>query len=70
MRLGRPLAAASAVAAMTGASLIASPALANDSNRNSPSSPSSSSSPSAPATPSSSSTPPPQPDPLGSRQLQ
>lgn len=48
MRLGRPLAAASAVAAMTGASLIASPALANDSNRNSPS---------APATPSSSSTP-------------
>ena len=46
MRLGRPLAAASAVAAMTGASLIASPALANDSNRNSPSSPSSSSSPS------------------------
>ena len=46
MRLGRPLAAASAVAAMTGASLIASPALANDSNRNSTSSPSSSSSPS------------------------
>ena len=40
MRLGRPLAAASAVAAMTGASLIASPALANDSNRNSTSSPS------------------------------
>lgn len=46
MRLGRPLAAASAVAAMTGASLIASPALANDSNRNSTSSPTSSSSPS------------------------
>ena len=46
MRLGRPLAAASAVAAMTGASLIASPALANDSNRNSTSSPASSSSPS------------------------
>ena len=41
MRLGRPLAAATAVAAMTGASLIASPALANDSNRNSPSSSSS-----------------------------
>ena len=41
MRLGRPLAAASAVAAMTGASLIASPALANSSNRNSPSSSSS-----------------------------
>ena len=49
MRLGRPLAAASAVAAMTGASLIASPALANDSNRNSPSSSSSSSSPSTPS---------------------
>ena len=46
MRLGRPLAAASAVAAMTGASLIASPALANDSNRNSTRSPTSSSSPS------------------------
>ena len=46
MRLGRPLAAASAVAAMTGASLIASPALAHDSNRNSTSSPTSSSSPS------------------------
>ena len=46
MRLGRPLAAATAVAAMTGASLIASPALANDSNRNSTSSPASSSSPS------------------------
>ena len=46
MRLGRPLAAASAVAAMTGASLIASPALANNSNRNSPSSPSATSSPS------------------------
>ena len=57
MRLGRPLAAASAVAAMTGASLIASPALANDSNRNSPSSPSSSSSPSPGG--SSESTPPP-----------
>ena len=42
----RPRAAASAVAAMTGASLIASPALANDSNRNSTSSPTSSSSPS------------------------
>ena len=37
MRLGRPLAAASAVAAMTGASLIASPVLANSSNSNSPS---------------------------------
>ena len=63
MRLGRPLAAASAVAAMTGASLIASPALANSSNRNSPSTPSSSSSP-APsstgeATPAPSSTPQP-----------
>ena len=46
MCLGRPLAAATAVAAMTGASLIASPALANDSNRNSTSSPTSSSSPS------------------------
>lgn len=57
MRLGHPLAAASAVAAMTGASLIASPALANDSNRNSPSSPSSSSSPSPGG--SSESTPPP-----------
>ena len=57
MRLGRPLAAASAVAAMTGASLIASPALANDSNRNSPSS-SSSPAPSstAEATPAPSST--------------
>ena len=52
MRLGRPLAAASAVAAMTGASLIASPALANNSNRNSPSSPSATSSPSAPSSPS------------------
>ncbi|OLO53065.1 peptidase [Actinomyces oris] len=41
MRLGRPLAAASAVAAMTGASLIASPVLANSSNSNSPSAPSS-----------------------------
>ena len=41
MRLGRPLAAASAVAAMTGASLIASPVLANSSNSNSPSTPSS-----------------------------
>ena len=49
MRLGRPLAAATAVAAMTGASLIASPALANDSNRNSTSSPASSSSPSTPS---------------------
>ena len=49
MRLGRPLAAASAVAAMTGASLIASPALANSSNRNSPSTPSSSSSPAQPS---------------------
>ena len=49
MRLGRPLAAASAVAAMTGASLIASPALANSSNRNSPSPPSSSSSPAQPS---------------------
>ena len=60
MRLGRPLAAASAVAAMTGASLIASPALANSSNRNSPSTPSSSSSPApsstAEATPAPSST--------------
>ena len=57
MRLGRPLAAASAVAAMTGASLIASPALANSSNRNSPSS-SSSPAPSstAEATPAPSST--------------
>ena len=50
MRLGRPLAAASAVAAMTGASLIASPALANDSNRNSPSSSSSPSPSSSPKT--------------------
>ena len=41
MRLGRPLAAASAVAAMTGASLIASPVLANSSNSNSPSTPNS-----------------------------
>ncbi|WP_314158941.1 peptidase [Actinomyces oris] len=41
MRLGRPLAAASAVAAMTGASLIASPVLANSSNSNSSSTPSS-----------------------------
>ena len=41
MRLGRPLAAASAVAAMTGASLIASPVLANSSNSNNPSTPSS-----------------------------
>ena len=41
MRLGRPLAAASAVAAMTGASLIASPVLANSSNSNSSSAPSS-----------------------------
>ena len=57
MRLGRPLAAASAVAAMTGASLIASPALANNSNRNSPSSPSATSSPSAPSSPSSPSAP-------------
>ena len=57
MRLGRPLAAASAVAAMTGASLIASPALANNSNRNSPSSPSATSSPSAPSSPSSPSSP-------------
>ena len=56
MRLGRPLAAASAVAAMTGASLIASPALANNSNRNSPSSPSAPSSPSSPSAPSSPST--------------
>ena len=51
MRLGRPLAAASAVAAMTGASLIASPALANDSNRNSPSSSSSPSTPSPSSSP-------------------
>ena len=57
MRLGRPLAAASAVAAMTGASLIASPALANNSNRNSPSSPSATSSPSAPSSQSSPSAP-------------
>ena len=57
MRLGRPLAAATAVAAMTGASLIASPALANNSNRNSPSSPSATSSPSAPSSPSSPSAP-------------
>ena len=57
MRLGRPLAAASAVAAMTGASLIASPALANNSNRNSPSSPSATSSPSAPSSPSNPSAP-------------
>ena len=41
MRLGRPLAAASAVAAMTGASRIASPVLANSSNSNSSSTPSS-----------------------------
>ena len=41
MRLGRPLATVSAVAAMTGASLIASPVLANSSNSNSPSTPSS-----------------------------
>ena len=41
MRLGRPLATASAVAAMTGASLIASPVLANSSNSNSPSTPNS-----------------------------
>ena len=41
MRLGRPLATASAVAAMTGASLIASPVLANSSNSNSSSTPSS-----------------------------
>ena len=41
MRLGRPLATASAVAAMTGVSLIASPVLANSSNSNSPSTPSS-----------------------------
>ena len=41
MRLGRPLAASSAVAAMTGASLIASPVLANSSNSNSSSTPSS-----------------------------
>ena len=51
MRLGRPLAAASAVAAMTGASLIASPALANSSNRNSPSSSSSPSTPSPSSSP-------------------
>ena len=57
MRLGRPLAAASAVAAMTGASLIASPALANNSNRNSPSSPSAKSSPSVPSSPSAPSSP-------------
>ena len=44
MRLGRPLAAASAVAVMAGASLVASPALANDSNGSSADSPSSSSS--------------------------
>ena len=56
MRLGRPLAAASAVAAMTGASLIASPALANNSNRNSPSA---TSSPSAPSSPSATSSPSP-----------
>jgi len=42
---------------MTGASLIASPALANNSNRNSPSSPSATSSPSAPSSPSSPSAP-------------
>ena len=47
MRLGRPLAAASAVAAMAGASLIASPALASDSNGSSTDSPSSSSESSA-----------------------
>jgi len=41
MRLGPPVAAASAVAAMTGASLIASPVLANSSNSNSSSTPSS-----------------------------
>jgi len=44
---------------MTGASLIASPALANNSNRNSPSSPSATSSPSAPSSPSATSSPSP-----------
>ena len=51
MRLGRPLAAASAVAAMAGASLIASPALASDSNGSSTDSPSSSSESSASSSP-------------------
>jgi len=44
---------------MPGASLIASPALANNSNRNSPSSPSATSSPSAPSSPSATSSPSP-----------
>ena len=67
MRLGRPLAAASAVAAMTGASLIASPALANNSNRNSPSSPSATSSPSpSESAPSPSDSPKASPSPSGS----
>ena len=52
MRLGRPLAAASAVAAMAGVSLIASPALASDSNGSSTDSPSSSSESSASSSPS------------------
>ena len=51
MRLGRPLAAASAVAAMAGVSLIASPALASDSNGSSTDSPSSSSESSASSSP-------------------
>ena len=57
MRLGRPLAAASAVAAMAGASLIASPALASDSNGSSTDSPSSSSESSATSESSASSSP-------------
>ena len=58
MRLGRPLAAASAVAAMAGVSLIASPALASDSNGSSTDSPSSSSESSASSSPSESTTSP------------
>ena len=57
MLLGRPLAAASAVAAMAGASLIASPALASDSNGSSTDSPSSSSESSATSESSASSSP-------------
>ena len=63
MRLGRPLAAASAVAAMTGASLIASPVLANSSNSNSPSTPSSTAEATTP--PGSPAQPSPTPDKTG-----
>ena len=59
MRLGRPLAAASAVAAMTGASLIASPVLANSSNSNSPSTPSSTAEATTPSSKTSEATPAP-----------